>query len=253
MRGLPTSGNTTSPLSSAATSVSDATGRLGDKLSEALHTKDPTPRTMSREARRAQLIASTIETLAARGYSRITLTDVARTAGLSHGLVLFHFESKEKLLAETLAFLAEEYRQNWQGALSRVGDDPAEQLNALIEADYNPTICTPSRLAAWCSFWGEAQSRPIYQELCGDKDDAYNRQLEEICQRLIDAGGYGHNARHVARVIRVTTEGTWLDLMTIVAPYSPEEALATARTCAALCFPQHFTPEGLRGDRPTGS
>jgi AcrR family transcriptional regulator len=207
------------------------------------------PRTMSREARRTQLIASTIETLAARGYSRTTLTEVARAAGLSHGLVLFHFETKEKLLAETLNYLADEYRQNWQDALSRVGDDPAEQLNALIEADFNPAICTPSRLAAWCSFWGEAQSRPLYQLACGDKDDAYNVRLEEICQRLSDLGGYDRNASRMARVIRVTIEGTWLDLMTMATPYSAEEALATARTCAALCFPDHFTPEGLRPDR----
>ena len=43
------------------------------------------PRTMSREQRRTQLIEATISTLAARGYSRTTLTEVARTAGLSHG------------------------------------------------------------------------------------------------------------------------------------------------------------------------
>ena len=200
---------------------------------------------MSREARRAQLIESTIETLATRGYSRTTLTDVARAAGLSHGLVLFHFETKEKLLAETLTHLAEEYRQNWQAALATAGDNPAEQLNALIEADFNPSICTPSRLSAWCSFWGEAQSRPLYQQVCGEKDDAYNLQIEAICQRLSDAGGYGHNARHVARVIRVTIEGTWLDLMTMVEPYERDEALTTVHTCAALCFPNHFTPQGL--------
>jgi AcrR family transcriptional regulator len=208
------------------------------------------PRTMSREARRAQLIESTIETLAARGYSRTTLTEVAKAAGLSHGLVLFHFETKEKLLAETLNYLAEEYRQNWQDALSRVGDDPAQQLNALVEADFNPAICTPARLAAWCSFWGEAQSRPLYQQACGAKDDAYNLRLEAICQRLSDQGGYGRNARHIARVIRVTIEGTWLDLMTMVAPYDRDEALATARTCVALCFPDHFTPGGLNPSRP---
>lgn len=200
---------------------------------------------MSREARRAQLVASTIKTLAERGYSRTTLTDVARAAGLSHGLVLFHFETKEKLLAETLGFLAEEYRQNWQSALAAVGDDPADQLNALIEADFAPAICTPDRLAAWCSFWGEAQSRPLYQEACGEKDDAYNLQLESICQRLSDAGGYGREARHMARILRNTIEGAWLDMMTMVAPYSPDEALTTVRTCAALCFPNHFTAEGL--------
>jgi AcrR family transcriptional regulator len=145
------------------------------------------PRTMSREARRSQLIEATVETIAARGFSRTTLTEVARTAGLSHGLVLFHFDTKEKLLAETLMYLAEEYRQNWEAALAQVGNDPAERLNALIEADFNPAICTPSRLAAWCAFWGEAQSRPLYQEAAAAWDDAYNLQLEGICARLTAA------------------------------------------------------------------
>lgn len=201
---------------------------------------------MSREQRRAQLIEATISTLAARGYARTTLTEVARTAGLSHGLVLFHFETKEKLLGETLAYLAEEYRQNWQGALAGAGALPAQQLNALIEADFHPAICQPARLAAWCSFWGEAQSRPIYQETCGEKDDAYNLTLETICARLSDAGGYGRNPVHAARIIRLTTEGAWLDMMTMVAPYSREEALATVRTAVSLCFPDHFTATGLK-------
>jgi TetR/AcrR family transcriptional repressor of bet genes len=219
-------------------------------MTESLAAAQRPPRTMSREARRAQLIEATLDTLAARGYARTTLTEVARTAGLSHGLVLFHFETKEKLLAETLAFLAEEYRQNWQTALARVEDDPAEQLNALIEADFNPAICTPSRLAAWCAFWGEAQSRPIYQMTYGGLDDAYNLQLEDICARLSDLGGYGRNAVHVARVIRVTTEGVWLDMMTMADPYSRDEALATVRSCAAYCFPDHFKAQGLIPDRP---
>lgn len=204
------------------------------------------PRTMSREARRAQLIESTISTLAARGYSRTTLTEVARTAGLSHGLVLFHFETKEKLLAETLAYLAEEYLQNWQTALAGAGTSPAEQLNAMIEADFHPAICQPSRLAAWCSFWGEAQSRPLYQESCGAKDDAYNRTLEGICARLSDAGGYNRDPVRIARIIRVTIEGVWLDMMTMTNPYSRDDALTTVRTCVSLCFPDHFTVTGLQ-------
>lgn len=204
---------------------------------------------MSREARRTQLIEATIETMAARGYSRTTLTEVAQTAGLSHGLVLFHFKTKETLLADTLIYLAEEYRQNWQAALAAVSTDPAEQLNALIEADFNPAICTPTRLAAWCAFWGEAQSRPLYQEAASAWDDAYNRQLEGICARLSDLGGYGRDPVKAARIIRVAIEGVWLDMMTMATPYSREEGLATARTCAFFSFPDHFAPEGLRADR----
>ena len=39
------------------------------------------PRKASREARRVQLIEATIQVVGQRGYSRTTLTDVARTAG----------------------------------------------------------------------------------------------------------------------------------------------------------------------------
>ncbi len=202
------------------------------------------PRKQSRDARRQQLIEATIETLAARGYARTTLSEVARTAGISHGLVIFHFDSKAGLLAETLSWLAEEYRLNWTAALEAAGQGAAERLDALIRADFNPAICTPAKLAAWCSFWGEAQSRPMYQESCGANDDTYNRQMEEICAALIAEGGYSHNPERAARVLRVTVEGVWLDLMTMSAPYSRDEALATVHACAAAFFPRHFGPGG---------
>lgn len=203
------------------------------------------PRKQPRNARRTQLIESTIETLAEVGYARTTLTAVARRAGLSHGLVNFHFETKEKLLHETMVYLGEEYRANWSSALAAAGPSSAERLHALLQADFNPAICTPARLAAWCSFWGEAQSRPMYQDACGSNDEAYNAALEQCCAELAVEGGYNLNPVRAARVLRVTTEGVWLDMMTMSRPYSRDEALATALTCAAAFFPRHFTDRGL--------
>ena len=93
-----------------------------------------TPRTLSRDERRTQLIEATLSTIAERGFSRTTLTEVARRAGLSHGLVLFHFETKEKLFADTLDYLSEEYHRNWQAALDGAGPKPEERLAALVES-----------------------------------------------------------------------------------------------------------------------
>ena len=101
-------------------------------------TKPKPPRKLSREARREQLIEATIEVLAIKGYARVTMSDVANQAGLSHGLVNFHFQSKELLLAETLTYLADEYVQNWQMALAAAPPEPGAQLNALIRADFRP-------------------------------------------------------------------------------------------------------------------
>jgi TetR/AcrR family transcriptional repressor of bet genes len=204
----------------------------------------PPPRTMSRDARRVQLIEATIETLAERGYARTTLTEVARTAGLSHGLVNFHFATKERLLAETLAYLAEEYLANWTAALAAAGSGPAERLIAMVEADFAPRISTPARLSAWCAFWGEAQSRPLYQERCSANDTAYIAVLTGICAELVSEGGYPGVPARIARVIRVTLEGLWLDRMTMSEPYGAEEALATVHTCLAMCFPRHVSEDG---------
>jgi TetR/AcrR family transcriptional repressor of bet genes len=202
------------------------------------------PRKRPRDARRLQLIEATIETLASRGYARTTLTEVAQVARLSHGLVNFHFKTKDLLLAETLAFLAEEYRQNWLAALEAAPSDPVSRLDAMLTADFNPAIYTPARLGAWCAFWGEAQCRPLYQAECSGNDAEYNAALERLVAALIAAGGYALDPVRVARVLRVTIEGIWLDLMTMQAPYPRAEALATVYTCAAAFFPRHFSVEG---------
>lgn len=214
-------------------------------MEDAATKTDPPRRKLSRDARRTQLMDATIEVLALRGYARTTLTEVANQAGLSHGLVNFHFQTKEKLLTETLLYLAEEYRQNWIAALDAAGKSPADRLDALIRADFNPDICTPAKLSAWCSFWGEAQSRPMYQEYCGSNDQIYNEQMETICGQLLQDAGSPDKSARVARVLRVTVEGVWLDMMTMNAPYDRCEALATVYCCAHALFPKHFSPDGL--------
>jgi len=208
-------------------------------------TPPPQPRKLSREARRAQLIEATIDTIATRGLAKATLTEVAKVAGLSHGLVNFHFESKEKLLAETLAFLADEYRQNWTQAMEDAGPTAPEKLDALLRADFTDVLCTPSRLAAWGAFWGEARNFPLYQDQCGANDDAYKSAFENLCARMNTECGYDGDSLRIARVLRVVIEGVWLDLMTMQHPYGAEEARRTVFTCAAAFYPRHFTTEGL--------
>ncbi len=204
-------------------------------------------RKASKETRRLQLIEATIDSLAKRGYAETTMADVADGAGLSRGIVNFHFESKEKLLVATLQHMSEEYAAHWRGALERAGPDPARRMAAVVAADFDRAVCTRRKLAAWCAFWGEAQSRPMYQTHCSSNDRAYTSTLEGLCQRMNDEHGYGWNPVRAARVIRVTTEGVWFDLMTMSEPYGLDEAMATVWAAAAAFFPRHFGPEGLLG------
>lgn len=204
----------------------------------------PLQRKISRDQRRQQLIDATIRVLARRGFAQTTMTDVANEAGVSHGLVNFHFQSKDNLLSETLLFMAEEYRKSWTQALAAAGNSPAEKLKAMLLADYEEDISSSDLLASWLAFWGEAQSRPLYQQECGANDLAYIKQLEDICADLIREGDYGHDVVRTARVLRLTSEGLWLDILSMISSYSRKEAAQTLLACAAVHFPKHFGANG---------
>lgn len=191
--------------------------------------------------RRQELIEATIDQLAKRGFDGTTLADVATAAGMSRGIVNFHFDTKEKLLVETLRTLSDEYRGHWKAALKAAGTDPAARLWALVSADFDRRICTPRKLGAWCAFWGEAKSRPTYRDLCSANDEDYQATVIELCRDLA-APGQDHAA--LARVIVCMLEGLWLHLMMAPKDLKREQALASARYHLVSVFPRYFTVEG---------
>ena len=203
-------------------------------------------RKASKETRQLQLIEATIDSLAKRGYSETTMADVADGAGLSRGIVNFHFESKEKLLVATLQYMSEEYAVHWRNALAKGGDDPARQLASVVAADFDRTICNKRKLAAWCAFWGEAKSRPTYQSLCGARDEAYQSVIIDICKALKESGDYTFDPHSTALALSSMLEGLWLRLLMGTEDVTRASAYAAACDFLASVFPKHFSRDELR-------
>jgi len=206
-------------------------------------------RKASKETRRHQLIEATIDSLAKRGYSETTMADVADGAGLSRGIVNFHFESKEKLLVATLQYMADEYATHWRAALQKAGDDPARQLGVLVAADFDRAICNKRKLAAWCAFWGEAKSRPTYQALCGARDQAYQEVFIDLCRKLQADGGYDMDPQTTALGLSAMLEGLWLRLMMGTEDLTRESAHQAATDFLSSVFPKHFSRDGQRSKK----
>lgn len=203
-------------------------------------------RKASKETRRQQLIEATIDSLAKRGYSDTTLADVADGAGLSRGIVNFHFESKENLLIATLQYMSEEYGDHWNSALEKAGPSVASRLWAIVHADFDRKICTKRKLAAWCAFWGEAKSRPTYQALCGARDVKYQETVIALCADLKAEGDYDYEPEPVALSLCAMLEGLWLRLM-MGDGTTREKALEAAIAFVVVAFPKHLT---LQGPKP---
>jgi len=198
-------------------------------------------RTAPRDVRRRQLIMAAMDSIAKRGFSDTTLRHVTEKAKLSHGVVNYHFDSKEALYDATLGYLAQEHYDLWTKSLAEAGDQPAAQLTAIIDADFDKKVCTQKKLAVWFAFWGQAKYRPNYQKIHNKFDNERSLELKRICAELISDGDYrGQTAKEAAHAVEALLDGSWLSLLL----YPNDETRETSRTTCIKAitrlFPNHF-------------
>lgn len=203
------------------------------------------PRKAARDVRRTQLIDATIAVLAKKGYAALTLADVAKKAGLSSGIVSFHFNSKDGLLEAVLTALAAEYHHHWAERSQAAGPSPSARLKSMLLADFDTSVFTPDKLAAWIAFWGEAQGRPVHDEICALYDIERRRVLESLCRQLIAEGGYEIDPDLTVSTLQALCDGLWLGLAAHGAGHgnlvSAPDAHRIVMAALACLFPRHYS------------
>lgn len=203
-----------------------------EKLSRRAHAK---------ERRRQQLIDATIKCISKKGLGSTTLSDVAREAGLSQGIVNLHFDSKDNLLAETLRFLAEEYDQQFMQTLDESPPAPAAKLLALKEMSLKPTVCDRPKLAVWFAFMGEAKAVPTYQKICAAREKKYADVTRELVEKIVQDGDYPDiDAREIADALSALSDGLWLSCLINPKSFDRTRALASVRSYLRATFPDHY-------------
>ena len=201
----------------------------------------PKLRELRKQANRKRLIEATVDSIAQRGLADTTVARVVAGAGLSRGIVNLHFETKEALLVEALAYLAEEWRAVWEETLGAAPADPAARLEALLLAVFAPRVFTRRRLGAWHAFYADGKHQETYRRVCGDGDQAYLEALTGLCRQIIADGSYpGLDAQLTAKGLRAMTDGLCLDWLTDPQDMSRRELVAICRQALRSHFPRHY-------------
>ncbi len=90
---------------------------------------------VTEQARRAQIVAAAIDTIAAEGYARASFARIARAAGLSStGLISYHFASKQDLMDEVVRTVLGEFGAFVTDRMN-AESGPAGELRAFIAAN----------------------------------------------------------------------------------------------------------------------
>ncbi|MBO9534913.1 MAG: TetR/AcrR family transcriptional regulator [Solirubrobacteraceae bacterium] len=139
----------------AARPVSDAAPGAGN---DGAAPQAPGPREQQRQRTRRAILDETVRCLVDDGYGALTTRRIAERAGIAQSTLMHHFETREGLLVEAVATLAEQVASASIREVQAIGARGAAQREAVLDQAW-ATFTSPEALAA-AQLWGAAWAEP---------------------------------------------------------------------------------------------
>ncbi|HZR44890.1 MAG TPA: TetR/AcrR family transcriptional regulator [Ktedonobacteraceae bacterium] len=130
-------------------------------------------------ARRTQILQAARSCIVAMGYERVTVRDVAKTAGVSTGTIVHYFGDKDTMLEAALLEKVQDTGIAFRAALT--GAQSAwERLERLVTASVPQTEEVRDEWRLWLTFWGEVTRNERLRAVSEKQHRRWTRFLARI-------------------------------------------------------------------------
>ncbi|MGW8883806.1 TetR/AcrR family transcriptional regulator [Streptomyces sp. NPDC055749] len=143
---------------------------------------------LSAEERREEILRVAVEQIEARGVSHVRIADVASVLGVSSSLVLYHFSTKELLVAEAFAHAAQGDLAHLRKLLSKPRADATTRLRSAVRW-YAPTGQSKGWLL-WIEGWAASLREPALRKVTHDLDQQWKAAIAEVVAEGAAAGEF---------------------------------------------------------------
>lgn len=146
----------------------------------------PAARSVSDPARlaesepRRRILETAWELIAARGYHRVRIADIAQACGTSTATIHYHFPSKAAVLDEALRHNVKLAFDRQVAELHSV-DDARERLLRLVELQLPTDGVLRAEWSVWLQVWNEVSLDPAMRALY---TDSYDRWIQTIAMTI---------------------------------------------------------------------
>lgn len=148
------------------------------------------PRPRNTDQRKQQIVIGLLRAMARHGYDGASTTEIARAAGLSPGLVHYHFGDKRKILLALLEHLAAAARARAAARVAAAGDGALQRLDAYLGAHLSLEAADDAaEVPCWIAIAAEAVRQPAVRKAYAAATLAAIAELEKLCSAALRAAG----------------------------------------------------------------
>jgi AcrR family transcriptional regulator len=168
----------------------------------------------SEAERRLILLKAAFREVAEKGFSEVTLEDIADRAGVSKGVTLYYFESKEDLFRQLFGWLIDSIHERMRQAVDSVSD-PVEKVRALVALIFPSPSKNRAFFRAYVDFCGLAARRESFRAI----GERFYSGCREIDQGIVTDGMRRgefvvRDAGEAASTVRAIFDGLMLQWLT---------------------------------------
>lgn len=130
-----------------------------------------------------RLIDATIAVVGREGIAAVSARTIAAEAGVSQGLVFYHFESVENLLVQAATIGGEQHASEWATRLAGV-----DSLHGLVDLaeELHDTESGQGNVVVLAQFLAGAQTHPALAAATGAALDRWVALVEPVVTQLLD-------------------------------------------------------------------
>ena len=132
----------------------------------------PMPKLGMEPIRKDALVKAAIVEIGRIGSLDVTVSQIAKRAGMSSALAHHYFGSKEDIFLAAMRHVLTLYGAEVRGALA-AAEGPEGRIRAIVRASFSPGNFRREAVGAWLNFWVLAQSVPQAKRLLA----IYQRRL----------------------------------------------------------------------------
>jgi AcrR family transcriptional regulator len=142
--------------------------------------------------RHQEILTAAAKVITDRGLSETRISDIADRAGVSPGLILYYFESKDRLLSDALTYTNDRFYLETSRELRRISG-ARSQLDRFIQLSVPGLLPEFERLeewALWIEIWARALRDP---EMAKDRevlDKRWRAQIADIVRHGQQSGEF---------------------------------------------------------------
>ena len=162
--------------------------------------------------KRAQILEGAMRVLGRDGLAGVTMRAVAAEAGVALGLMNYHFEDKDSLVAAALERIGD---QDAQLVAPEPGLTPVEQLRHALERVAAPEFLDLGYLSMRLQLWSVAPTSPAMGDINRRAQRRYRAGLVDLIQTANPALDDAEAMRRAADIL-IIQNGVWLTSALIV-------------------------------------